>query len=96
MNTRSRALPALTAAVALLAAATFFPGHGDAMPSQTTTTPVAEKDRWNLSELYATDAAWAQSKAAYEKKIDGNGGSSRPPRRVSRARCSTRSARSTS
>src|SRR5262245_48422333 len=71
MIARLRALPALTAAVAVaLAAAASLPGYGDAMPTQTTTPPVAEKDRWNLTELYATDAVWSQAKVAFEKKIE--------------------------
>src|SRR5262245_22476891 len=40
------------------------------MPTQTVAPPVPDRDRWNLAELYATDAAWAEAKAAFEKKID--------------------------
>ena len=70
-----RRSPALSLAVAAaLATAYSLSGHGETMPSQTAptaVTPIADRDRWNLSELYATDAAWRQSHAAFEKKIDG-------------------------
>jgi len=71
----TRALPALTAAAVAFAlgAAYSFSKQGDPMTTQTAATTIADKDRWNLTELYATDAAWSQSKADFEKKIEAMG-----------------------
>jgi oligoendopeptidase F len=68
---RFRLMTPLSAAVAVLVmAAYFFPGQGDAMTTETAAPPIPDKDRWSLSELYATDEAWSQARAAFEKKID--------------------------
>src|SRR5262245_21627634 len=65
---RAVILPA--AAAFLTTMSLLYPRLGDAMPTETATPAIADKDRWNLAELYATDAAWSEAKAAYEKKID--------------------------
>ena len=71
MIERFRPLPVLSAAVAFVILAAYsFPGLGDAMPTETLAPKVADKDRWNLSELYATDDAWGEAKSAFEKRID--------------------------
>lgn len=71
MIERAHASRALLAALApLMMTAYLFSGPGDAMPTQTAAPTIADKDRWNLAELYATDGAWSEAKAAYEKKID--------------------------